>query len=85
MYVHISALFPIRVDLSSSLVVIILSRSTVVIADVIVVAATWLNQSVRSSALSGAKEVGIPSFAKVLLIDGEYLCQSGVVEVTEDA
>ena len=82
MYAHISALFPIHVDLFLSCLVIILSRSTLIVADVMVIAATWLNQSVRSSTLSDVKEANIPSFAKVLLIDGECLSQCGVVAVT---
>ena len=82
MYVHISTFILNRFELCLSHPVTILSRSTLIIADVIVIAATWLNQSIRSSALSGAKEASIPSFAKVLLIDGEYLSQSGVVTVT---
>ena len=82
MYGHIRTFMPNNADFVSSRLVAILSRSTLIIADIIVVAATWLNRSVRSSALSDVKETNIPSFAKVLLIDGECMSQCGVVGVT---
>ena len=62
----------------------IFARGTLIVADATVMAATLLNQSIRSSGLSDTNKVRIPSFAKVLLIDGESLSQSDVVEMTEN-
>ena len=56
--------------------VAIVSRVSLIIADLLVVVATWSNTSVRTVSLSDSVENKIPSFARLLLVDGERTSRS---------
>ena len=50
--------------------VITTSRVPLIVADTLVIGTTWLNSSVRTGAFANARENHIPSFARLLLVDG---------------
>ena len=49
----------------------VLSRSTLIVADILVIGTTWFNHSVRQAALSYPANAERRSLSRILFIDGE--------------